>query len=176
VRRLLWIVGSLAALLAVLPSTARAYDDQATLGLALGYAGIPGSSTVPRNGVDVALSAGGGLGDAWSIQGLLGYSVFPNARALHLGTAGIETVYALDIVRFVPLLGAGLDGLLSVRERQTRGDFALHFLVGFDFLINPRWLIGADVRGYWVATHAQSPLDAFLITAAARVGVRFDLH
>ncbi len=175
-RRLLWIVGSLAALLAVPHSTARAYEDQATLALAVGYAGIPGSNTVPRNGVDLALSAGGGLGDAWSIQGLLGYSVFPNARALHLGMAGIETVYALDIVRFVPLLGAGLDGLLSVRERQTRGDFALHFLVGFDFLINSRWLVGADVRGYWVATHAQSPLDAFLITAAARVGVRFDLH
>ena len=174
-RRLLWIAGTLAALLAVLPSTARAYEDQATLGLAVGYAGIPGSDTIPRNGVDVSLSAGGGLGDAWSIQGLLSYSVFPNTRALHLGMAGIETVYALDIVRFVPLIGAGLDGLLTVRDRRSRGDFALHFLVGFDYLINSRWLVGADVRGYWVATHAQSPLDAFLITAAARVGVRFDL-
>mgnify|MGYP001824446343 CR=1 FL=1 len=172
--RLLWIVGTLAALLAVLPSTAQAYEDQATLGLAVGYAGIPGSDTVPRNGVDVALSAGAGFGDAWSIQGLLSYGVFPNARALHLGTVGLETVYALDIVRFVPLLGAGLDGLLTVRDRRTRGDFALHFLVGFDYLINPRWLVGVDVRGYWVATHAQSPLDPFLITAAARVGVRFD--
>ena len=175
-RRLLCIVGSLAALLAVLPSTAQAYEDQATLGLAAGYAGIPGSDTVPRNGVDVGLSAGGGFGDAWSVQGLLNYSIFPNARALHLGMAGIETVYALDIVRFVPLLGAGLDGLLTVRERRTRGDLALHFLVGFDYLINSRWLVGADVRGYWVATNAQSPLDPFLITASARVGVRFDLH
>ena len=174
--RLPWIVGSLAALLAVLPSSARAYEDQATLGLAVGYAGIPGSDSVPRNGVDIGLSAGGGFGDAWSIQGLLSYSVFPNARALHLGMAGVETVYALDIVRFVPLLGAGLDGLLTVREQRTRGDFALHFLVGFDYLINSRWLVGADVRGYWVATHAQSPLDPFLITAAARVGVRFDLN
>ncbi|MDH3653826.1 MAG: outer membrane beta-barrel protein [Myxococcales bacterium] len=175
-RRLLWIVGSLAALLAVLPSTARAYEDQATLGLAIGYAGIPGSDSVPRNGIDVGLSAGGGFGDAWSIQGLLSYSVFPNARALHVGMAGIEAVYALDIVRFVPLLGAGLDGLLTVRERPARGDFALHFLVGFDYLINSRWCVGADVRGYWVATHAQSPLAPFLITAAARIGVRFDLH
>ena len=41
---------------------------------------------------------------------------------------------------------------------------------------DPRWLVGVDVRGYWVATHAQSPLDPFVITAAARVGVRFDLH
>ena len=175
-RRLVWIFGSLAALLTGLPSTAQAYEDQATLGLEVGYAGIPGSDTLPRNGVDVGLSAGGGLGDAWSIQGLLSYNVFPNARALHLGMVGIETVYALDIVRFVPLIGAGLDGLLTVRERRTRGDFALHFLVGFDYLISSRWLVGADVRGYWVATNAQSPLDPFIITAAARVGVRFDLH
>ena len=53
-RRLLWIVGSLAALLAVLPSTARAYEDQAALGLAVGYAGIPNSDALPRNGVDLA--------------------------------------------------------------------------------------------------------------------------
>lgn len=174
-RCLVCIFGSLAAL-ASLPSTARAYEEQATLGLAVGYAGIPGSDTLPRNGVDVGLSAGGGLGDAWSIQGLLSYNVFPSARALHLSMAGLETVYALDIVRFVPLIGFGLDGLLTVRDRRTRGDFALHVLVGVDYLINQRWLIGADVRGYWVATNANSPLDPFIVTAAARVGVRFDLE
>lgn len=173
-RCLVCIFGSLAAL-ASLPSTAQAYEDQATLGLAVGYAGIPGSDTLPRNGIDVGLSAGGGLGDAWSIQGLLSYNVFPSTPTMHMGMAGIETVYALDIVRFVPLIGLGLDGLLTVRDRRTRGDFALHVLVGVDYLINQRWLIGADVRGYWVATNAHSPLDPFIVTAAARVGVRFGL-
>lgn len=170
-----WIIGSL-ALWASLPAPSRAYEDQAILGLAVGYAGIPGSDTLPRNGVDVALSAGGGFGEAWSLQGLLSYNLLPNGRSLHLGVAGIETVYALDILRFVPLFGLGVDGLLSVRDRSSRGDFALHALLGFDYLINPRWLIGADVRGFWVATHAQSPLDPFILTAAARVGVRFDLR
>ena len=173
--RLVWIIGNLALLLAWPPSTAGAYEKQATLGLGVGYAGNPGSDTLPRNGVDVGLSAGGGLGDSWSIQGLLSYNVFPNERAVHLGVLGIETVYALDIVRFVPLIGAGVDGLLTVRDRRSRGDFALHALLGVDFLINPRWLVGADVRGYWVATNAHSPLDPFIITAAVRVGVRFDL-
>jgi hypothetical protein len=160
VRRLVWICASLAALLLAVPPTARAYEDQATLGLAVGF----------------ALSAGAGFGDAWSIQGLLSYNLFPDQRSVHLGIAGLETVYALDIVRFVPLLGAGLDGLLTVRDRGTRGDFALHALIGFDYLINRRWILGADVRGYWVATNAQSPLDPFILTAGARVGVRFDLH
>lgn len=175
-RRLVWICASLAALLLAVPPPARAYEDQATLGLAVGYAGNPSSDSLPRNGVDFALSAGAGFGDAWSIQGMLGYNVFPGQRPLHLGIAGLETVYALDIVRFVPLLGAGLDGLLTVRDRNTRGDFALHALIGFDYLINRRWTFGADVRGYWVATNAQSPLDPFILTAGARVGVRFDLH
>jgi hypothetical protein len=163
-------------LLASLPSTAAAYEDQVTLGLEVGYAGMPTSDTLPRNGVDVGLIAGGGLGDAWSIQGLLSYNIFPNERPWHLGVVGLETVYALDIVRFVPLIGAGVDGLLTVRGGSTRGDFALHVLVGVDYLINHRWLVGADVRGYWVATNAASPLDPFLLTAAARAGVRFDIR
>jgi len=165
--------GSLVAW-ALLPSTAWAYEDQATLGLELGYAGIPQSDTLPRNGFDIGLSAGAGIGDAWNIQGLLSYSVLANESPLHLGTAGLETVYALDIVRFVPLVGFGIDGLLTVRDRGTRGDFALHVLLGVDYLINPRWLIGADVRGYWVATNARSPLDPFILVAAVRVGVRFE--
>jgi hypothetical protein len=144
--------------------------------LEVGYAGIPGSDTLPRNGVDVGLSAGGGLGDAWSIQGLLSYNILPNDRPLHLAMAGLETVYALDIVRFVPLIGFGIDGLLTVRERRSRGDFALHVLLGVDYLISERWLIGADVRGYWVATNAHSALDPFILTAGVRAGVRFDLH
>jgi hypothetical protein len=174
VRCLVGIFGSLALLLAV-PSMASAYEDQATLGLEVGYAGIPRTDTLPRNGVDVGLIAGGGFGDAWSIQGLLSYNIFPDERRLHLGMAGLETVYALDIVRFVPLIGFGIDGLLTVRDRRTRGDFALHVLLGVDYLIK-RWLVGVDVRGYWVATNAASPLDPFILTASARVGVRFDLH
>ena len=173
-RCLVWILGSV-ALTASFPATAWAYEDQATLGLAVGYAGIPRSDTLPRNGVDMAFSAGGGIGDAWSIQGVLAYNVFPDEQPLHVGMAGLETVYALDIVRFVPLIGFGVDGLLTVRDRRTWGDFALHVLLGVDFLINERWLVGADARGYWIATNARSLLDPFIVTVGARVGVRFDL-
>ena len=174
-RCVVWIVGSL-TLLTLLPAPARGYEDEATLGLAVGYAGAPDSEGLPQNGIDIAVSAGGGLGDAWSIQGLLSYNLFPDDRAFHMSMAGLETVYALDIVRFVPLVGFGLDGLLSVRDRRTRGDFALHALLGFDFLIDRRWILGADVRGFWVATNAKSPLGPFVLTAALRVGVRFELR
>lgn len=163
-------------LLAGTPQEARAYEDQATVGLAVGYAGLPQQSELPSNGVNVALSAGGGIGDAWSIQGIVSYSAYPDASALHMGMAGLETVYALDIVRFVPLIGVGLDGVLSVRERDARGDFALHVLVGIDFLVNRRWIVGADARGFWVATNAKSPLGPFIVTAALRLGFRFDVR
>lgn len=170
-----WMIGSL-AVAAALPTTARAYEDQATIGVALGYAGMPESNALARHGLHAALSAGGGFGDAWSLQGVLSHSVYFDDDPLHMSTAGLETVYALDIVRFVPLLGVGLDGLLTVRSRHARGDFALHGLVGFDFLISPRWIFGADARFFWVATNAKSPLGPFLFTAALRMGVRFDLH
>jgi hypothetical protein len=163
-------------LVACLPSSARAYEDQLTLGAAAGYAGLPDSDALPRDGVHFALSAGAGFGDAWSIQGFTSYSLYFDERPLHMGMAALETVYALDIVRFVPLIGAGLDGILSVRSRDTRGDFALHALLGVDFLINPRWIVGADVRGFWVATNRNSPLGPFIVTAALRLGVRFDLR
>ena len=174
-RCFVWIVGSL-ALVASLPASARAYEQQATVGFAVGYAGTPDSEGLPEHGIDFAVSAGGGIGDAWNIQGMLSHNVFPAERPFHMSIAGLETVYALDIVRFVPLFGAGLDGFLSVRDGRARGDFALHGLLGIDFLINPRWIIGADVRGFWVATNAKSPLGPFVLTAALRAGVRFDLH
>ena len=169
------MIGSL-AVGAFLPASARAYEDQATLGVAIGYAGMPDSDALPRNGLHLALSGGGGFGDAWSLRGLLGHSVYFDDEPLHLSMAGLETVYALDIVRFVPLLGAGLDGLLTVRSQRARGDFALHGLLGFDFLINPRVILGADARLLWVATNAKSPLGPFIVTAALRAGVRFDLR
>lgn len=174
-RRLVWILASLAAS-ACLPSTVAAYEDEATLGLSIGYAGLPASDGLPAHGFDFALSAGGGFGDAWSLQGFVRYDRFGREMPLHLAIGGLEALYALDIVRFVPLFGLGLDGLLSVRERAVRGDFALHVLLGVDFLINPRWIIGADVRGYWVATHAASPLDPFILTAGVRVSLRFGLE
>jgi hypothetical protein len=56
-----------------------------------------------------------------------------------------------------------------VRNRTVRGDFALHALLGADYVIDPGWLVGADPRGYWIVTHAASPLDAFICMVAVRL-------
>jgi hypothetical protein len=175
VRRLVGIIASL-AFTASLPSTAHAYEDQAMLGLGVGYVANTAIDARVRSGIDVALSAGAGLGKDWSLQGLFSYNVLPNEGPMHLGALGVEATYALDIVRVVPLFGFCFDGVLTVRDRASRGDFALHALLGLDYLINARWSIGTDVRGFWLATHARSPLDAFILTAAVRLGLRFDLR
>jgi hypothetical protein len=133
-----------------LPSAAQAYEDRATLGAAVGYAGLADADGLPSHAVHFALSASGGIGDAWSIQGLLSHSLFFDESPLQLSMAGLETVYALDIVRFVPLLGAGIDGILSVQSREA--------------------------RGFWVATSAKSRLAPFMGTVALRASVRFDLR
>ncbi len=156
------------------PSTASAYEDQATLALEVGWAGNPNSSTLPRNGVDVGLSAGFGITDAWGIQGVLSYNVFPDERRLQMGVVGLEAIYLLDIVRFVPIFGFGIDGMVSGYDGRTRADFAIHVLLGVDYLISARWFVGADGRGYWVTTNESSFLDPLFFTVAARVGFRFD--
>ena len=162
------------ALLLALPG--RAYENQLILGGSVGYSGLPTSDSLPRNGVNVGLTAGWGINDAWGLQGNLAYGIHPDDEgSLNVGLVGIETTYLLDIVRFVPFAGVGLDGLMTVRNRDVQGDFAVHGLLGVDFHINRRWVLGADVRGYWVPADLSSDLDPFLLIGALRVSYLIDL-
>ncbi|MGB5811680.1 MAG: hypothetical protein WBG86_14180 [Polyangiales bacterium] len=161
---------------AALPSRAFAYDDELTVGLELGWAGIPNSARLPVNGIDLGLTVGYGINDAWAVRGLGSFNLLFGDRRLRTGIVGAEALYLLDIVRFVPIFGFGVDALISGFDDRTRGDFAMHALLGVDFLISRRWLIGVDGRGFWVTTNGRSFLDALFFTVAARVGVRFGLH
>ncbi|MEM8607151.1 MAG: outer membrane beta-barrel protein [Myxococcota bacterium] len=165
------VLGVLAA-----PAAASAYENQVTLGLELGWAGIPNSSTLPLNGIDLGITAGYGINDAWEIRGLGTFNLLFDDDRLRTGMIGAEATYLLDIVRFVPVFGFGVDAVISAFRGNTRGDFAMHALLGVDFLINPRWLVGASARGFWVTTNGRSFLDALFFTAAFRVGIRFDVR
>lgn len=162
-------------LLALFCAPASAYEDELTLDASVGYSGLPGSDDLPEHGAYVGLTAGWGINDAWGIQGNLAFSRHPDASPLNIGLLGLETTYVLDIVRFVPVVGAGIDGLMTVRERHVQGDFALHALVGVDFLINPDWLVGVDSRLYWIPAELSSDLEPFMFTVAVHAGYRFDL-
>lgn len=158
------------------PSSAFAYENQVTVALEVGWAGIPNSTTVPPNGLDLGITAGYGINDAWEIRGLGNFNLLFDDDRLRTGMIGAEAAYLLDIVRFVPIFGFGVDAVVSRFRDETRGDFAMHALLGVDFLINPRWLVGFSGRGFWVTTNNRSFLDAIFFTTCARVGVRFDVY
>ena len=63
--------------------------------------------------------------------------------------------------------------MVSAYDGRTRGDFAIHALLGVDYLINAGWLVGADGRAYWVTTNRGSFLDPLFFTFAALVGFLF---
>ena len=160
---------------ALLSTRASAYEDRLTLDASVGYSGLPGSDELPEHGAHFGLSAGWGINDAWGIQGNLGFSRHPDSSPLNIGLIGLETTYLLDIVRFVPFFGAGIDGLMTVRDRQVQGDFGLHALIGVDFLINPKWLVGVASRLYWIPADLSSDLEPFMFIVAVHAGYRFDL-
>ena len=174
-RRSAWICAVI--IVGLLPSSASAYEDQVTVALELGWSGIPNASALPRNGIDLGVTAGYGINDAWGVRGLANFNLlFSEDRRLRTGIVGAEAIYLLDIVRWVPVFGFGVDAMISGFAEESRGDFALHALLGFDYVIGPRWLIGADGRGYWVTTNGASFMDAFFLTVAARIGIRFDVR
>ena len=160
--------------LSALPQTVRALEDQVTLGVELGWAGVPNSSTLPKNGMGAGLTGAFGITDAWAVRGLGNVNILFGDRRLRTGIFGVEAIYLLDVVRFVPVFGFGVDGMVSGFSGRTRAELAMHALLGIDFLINPRWLIGVDGRGYWVTTNRASFLDPLFFTVAARLGFRFD--
>ncbi len=162
-------------LVALLCAPASAYEDTLTLDASVGYSGLPDGDDLPEHGAYVGLSAAWGINDAWGLQGNLGFSRHPDGSPLNIGLLGLETTYVLDIVRFVPMIGAGIDGLMTVRDRHVQGDFALHALIGFDFLINRDWLVGLNSRLYWIPAELSSDLQPFMFTVAVHAGYRFDL-
>ena len=111
--------GALLALLcwAALPAPARAYEDQVVLGLDIGYARALANDDLPANGLLSGLSVDIGIGDAWAIRCRAAYAFHPGGRPLHLGLAGAEVVYLLDILELVPFFGLGVDGILTQREK-----------------------------------------------------------
>ena len=174
VRRFAWICGAFLVVVGR-PANASAFEEQVTVAVELGWAGIPNSSTLPLNGIDVGVTAGYGITDAWGVRGLANFNLlFSEERRLRTGILGAEAIYLLDIVRFVPIFGFGIDAMISGFATEKRGDFAMHALLGVDFLISPRWLVGLDGRGFWVTTNRASFLDALFFTVGARVGIRFD--
>ncbi|MBX3249631.1 MAG: hypothetical protein KF901_20815 [Myxococcales bacterium] len=156
-------------------SEARAYEDKITLGVGVGYAAVLANPDLPTHGARLAVEVGIGLNDAWSLTPRFEYVLHPATSALHVGLLGVEVTYALDIVAVVPVFGLGLDAIGTVRGGSFGADIAAHVVVGLDWLVSRTWLLGLDVRAYFLPLSlAETGVDPVYLTAGLRVAFVFD--
>lgn len=176
-RRLVSPVAALATLFTlVLPGArARAYEDQYTLSLDAGYAAVLANPDLPTHGVQLGVAASLGLTSGWSLRGRLAYAAHPASEVLHVASVGAEVYYALDILRFVPFVGLGIDGIGTIQSGTFGADFGVHAVLGLDWLVSRDVLLGLDVRPYVLPfSLAANGIDPVYLTVAIRVALVFD--
>jgi hypothetical protein len=128
--------------------TARAYEEQASLDGALGYALLVRDDLPTRQGVGVDLGASIGVYDTVVLRGTLGYALLSDAeRREHVGRLRMEGMYLLDVLAVVPFFGLG--ATLSTAQHSDANvplRPGVHLLLGLDYLLSRSWILGLDVR------------------------------
>lgn len=124
---------------------AHAYEDQITLGAELGYA-ASAETALPAHGASVGAAGSLGLSDTWSLRGRLAYAWHPAERPGHVGIAGAEIVYLLDVLQVVPFFGLGADALAVSHGGEFGIDPAVHAVIGVDYLLDWDWTLGFEAR------------------------------
>ena len=164
------LVAGAAALLTsllVVPPPARAYEEQASLDLAVGYVALIDVPRLPTHAASFDVGAGLGVGETVVLRAGLGYARLRDADGrADAGRLRVEGLYLIDVLRAVPFVGVG--GSLMVAG--TRGDGArlhpgAHLLIGIDYLLSRRWTLGLDVRTGFLA-------DADALRSVTEVGLR----
>lgn len=174
-------LAALALALGVLaaPSPAAAYEDQATLFVDLGYASALGNDALPTHGVIGGLGGSWGLNDAWTLRGRLAWAGHP--RDLQVGLVSVEVFYMLDILALVPFAGLGIDGIGALGDDGTgtsfRPTFAVHAVVGLDWLIDRRFILGVDIRPHLLPLgFDDDALTPLYLSVSLRLSIVFDRY
>ncbi|MEM9067791.1 MAG: outer membrane beta-barrel protein [Myxococcota bacterium] len=167
-------IGALVGIALFAPQTARAYEDQVVLTLDVGFAAALANDELPQNGVAAGVGVNVGLNDAWALHARFGYAYHPNSDPLHVSIVGVEVVYLVDILEFVPYFGLGIDGIGTVRDGFD-ADLGFHAVVGIDWLAARKWLVGLEIRPYVLPfSIADNGVDPVYLTVDLRFGVVFD--
>jgi hypothetical protein len=174
-----WLLAALA--LAATPTPAEAYEEQATLFVDLGYAAALANEDLPTSGAQIGLGGSWGLTDAWTIRGRLAYAAHPASEVLHVGIVGVEVFYMLDILELVPFAGLGIDGIGTIHDGGSGtffgADFAIHAVVGLDWLVSRRLIVGVDVRPYILPlSFDDDPLSPVYLSANVRLSIVFERY
>jgi hypothetical protein len=164
------------AMLAGMPSSARAYEDQVGLWAVAGYTGIVGDTPMPPHAIHAGVGVGVGLGDTWEIRGRLDYAF--HVDAAHRTALSVDLVYVLDVLSVVPYLGVGAGGALTVLSQtlglgELRGDFLAAVVLGLDVLLDRTWTFGVELRPTFVVTSLDA--EPFVLSALARAQILFEI-
>lgn len=145
-RGLLGVAAAWFVVAAAWVSPALAYEDQIGLGLGVGYANValPG---VPAHGLQLDAGMTVGLDDIWSLRGRFTYGYHPDPAApVHTFVPSADLLYLIDILQWVPYLGAGLDAVVSLHGDEYQSNLGLHLAFGLDYLASRSWLLELDLR------------------------------
>jgi hypothetical protein len=137
---------------------ARAYEEQASLDLALGYAAFTGDQAPAKNLLSADLGGGLGIADWLVLRAALGYAARFDAdhASVHAGRLRFEGAYLIDVLRWVPFFGLG-GGLWALGEPSGLTlSPAGHLLFGVDYLATRSWTLGCDVRTGILWEHRQT--------------------
>ena len=163
------LVAGTAALLTSLSwmPSARAYEEQASVDLAVGYAALLDARRLPTHASSFEVGAGVGLGEAVVLRASLGYARLRDGeRRGHAGRLRLEGLYLLDVVRVVPFVGGGASLLVASADGAgVHLHPGAHVLVGIDYLLSRRWTLGLDLRTGLLA-------DADALRSVTEVGLR----
>lgn len=162
--------------LTALPPVAHAYDRQLTLDAAVGW-GVAPVLDAPNHGPTVAIGTAIGFAEAWGIGLHAGWSVHPafnGGETFHLGFAGIEGLYYIDILEVVPFFGVGVDVLPTFDESTSSwsADVAAHLRASLDYLVSREVAIGVDIRPYVLLSALST--DPVYLTFLARFSYVLD--
>ena len=147
------LASCLAGLSLLVPGALHAYEDQASLGVDVGYA-YATTKTLPHSGAMLGLEASLGLDDIWTVRAFASYSLHPGARSLSVATFGAELLYLIDVLEWVPYFGAGVTGIGSWFDIAPRvsTELGVHPVVGLDWLVSRQLVLGLVVRPEFLVT------------------------
>lgn len=132
---------------ALAPGTARAYENQVTLGLGGGYA-YRFTDESPTHGAALELNTSLGLNDVWTLKWLASYAIYPSGKSLQSVLSGIEIIYLVDILEIVPQFGIGIDGVGSIKDKRLSLDWGGHTIVGLDYLFSRKFFLSLEARPF----------------------------
>ncbi len=142
-----WAVAGLVLLLAG-AAPVRAYEDSWTVGAAAAWLSTPAAwlpDGVAAASAGIALEASRGLDDAWSVRLEGGYA--PHLRdggpLAHEAWAGLDMLYALDLLDVVPYVAVGVGSLWPAAAPSPLP--VVRLSVGADWLIDWTHQLGLEV-------------------------------